>query len=143
MPTKDAPLTVLMVDDDASDTQLANLILDEMQSPVKFHSTSSVDEAIDFLNREGEHLAAPAPDFILLDLNMPGRSGFELLHHFQQSDASQPQVIVLTSSAQEATISRAYEMGADLVLTKPVELDDYHAVMRDIDNYWRNHFPAP
>ena len=94
-------------------------------------------EAMDFLNREGEHPNAPRPDLILLDLNLPKKDGREVLEEIKESPTLKSiPVVVLTTSASDADVLRSYKLHANCYITKPVGLDGFLEVVKSIDNFW-------
>src|SRR2546421_4942592 len=104
------------------------------------HVVSNGDEAIDYLKGEGKYANRgeyPLPSLLLLDLKMPRKDGFEVLHWIRkQPDLSALRVIVLTSSDQIRDVNRAYEMGANSFLVKPVDFGSFVEVTRALRGYW-------
>lgn len=103
--------------------------------------------AIDYLSGIGDFSDRnnhPLPGFVLLDLNMPRRSGIEVLKFIrsQPSMAALP-VIVLTSSTQDADVHRAYILGANGYLVKPSQPDDLLPMVKSIKDFWLTHNRAP
>ena len=103
-------------------------------------------EAIDYCSGSGrfsnrdEH---PLPCLVLLDLNMPRKSGMEVLKWIRnQPSISDLPVIVLTSSLQEADIHRAYSQGANAYLGKPSKPDELVGVIKSIKDFWRELIPS-
>ncbi|MFK7974887.1 MAG: response regulator [Halioglobus sp.] len=96
-------------------------------------------EALDFVYRQGHYNAenAPRPGLILLDLNMPGIDGREVLIRLK-SDAELKDipVIVLTTSSDERDIEECYKDGANTYITKPVELDGFFKAIERLKEYW-------
>ncbi len=79
----------------------------------------------------------PLPALILLDLKLPKRSGFEVLAFLRaREDTRHTPVVVLTSSNQQADIARAYALGANSYLVKPVNRDKLIEIVRSLDAYW-------
>jgi two-component system, chemotaxis family, response regulator Rcp1 len=93
--------------------------------------------ALQFLRRQGRFSAAPRPDMILLDLNLPQKDGREVLQELKADSMLQTiPVIVLTTSDDDADVHRAYGLHANCYLTKPVDLDDFLRKVRAIENFW-------
>lgn len=81
-------------------------------------------------------------DLVLLDLNLPGLSGFEVLSALRSVGDLTP-VVVLTSSEREADIVKAYETGASSYTVKPTDHDSFLALVKAISQFWRWNLPAP
>jgi CheY-like chemotaxis protein len=98
------------------------------------------EEALDFLFQRGRYAkagAAPRPDLVLLDLNLPRKSGIEILMQIKTAEALKDlPIVVLTTSDRDEDIARAYRHGANSYLTKPVQFDDCVKLIADIQQYW-------
>jgi CheY-like chemotaxis protein len=98
------------------------------------------DEALDFLYRRGRYEdpeSSPRPGIILLDLNLPGTDGREVLHEIKTADSLRRiPVIVLTTSSDARDIDACYRAGANSYIQKPVDLNGLiHAIQR-LHDYW-------
>jgi two-component system response regulator len=94
-------------------------------------------QAMDFLHRQGNYRAVPRPDLILLDLNLPKKDGREVLGEVKQDpDLKRIPIVILTSSAAEEDILRAYDLSANCYITKPVALDQFLRVLKSIEDFW-------
>lgn len=106
---------ILLVDDDAGDQELTGRALGEDVVKTKLRIVSNGEEAMRYLNRVGRYTLAetsPRPDLILLDLNMPGMDGRQVLAALRADpDLDSIPVVVLTTSEQEEDILRSYELG--------------------------------
>lgn len=98
------------------------------------------EKAIRYLRGLGEYsdrLPFPLPGLILLDLKLPRRSGFEVLAAVRATEATRRvPVVVLTSSNQEDDVRKAYDLGANSYLVKPVGLDALVALVRTLEAFW-------
>lgn len=98
------------------------------------------DEALDFLHRRGRYSdpkKAPRPGVILLDLNLPGTDGREVLNEIKTDpDLKQIPVIVLTTSKDERDIEVCYRCGANSYIHKPVDLDGFMKAIERLNDYW-------
>lgn len=131
------PIEVLIVDDDPEDVRLTLEALKETKVRNRFRSVNSGEEAMRYLLREGEHAAVARPDLILLDLNMPGMDGRELLKWIKADDRFKMiPVVILTTSSADADILRTYQLNANCYITKPVDLDEFIKVVRSIEDFW-------
>ncbi len=128
---------ILLVEDSPGDVRLTREVLRDAVVPNRLHVVGDGEEAMRFLCREGEHVDAPRPDVVLLDLNLPRKDGREVLADIKADEAlhSIP-VIVLTTSAAERDILRAYDQHVNAYVHKPVDLDDFTAAMRSIESFW-------
>jgi len=94
-------------------------------------------EALDFLNHRNGHAAAPRPDLILLDLNLPRKNGREVLSEIKSDPMlCHIPVVILTTSAAEEDVLKSYDLHANSYITKPVELNELLHVLRSIEDYW-------
>jgi two-component system, chemotaxis family, response regulator Rcp1 len=131
------PIEILLVEDSPGDVRLTREAFKDAKVHTNLHVALDGAEAMDFLNREGEHANAPRPDLILLDLNLPKKDGREVLEEIKQSPTLKSiPVVVLTTSASDADILRSYKLHANCYITKPVGLDGFLEVVKSIDNFW-------
>lgn len=129
---------ILLVEDNPDDVDLTREAFRELGAAGRLHVVENGSEAIAFLRREGAYGAAPTPDLVLLDINLPRRSGHEVLQAIKRDPLLRSiPVVMLTSSAAESDVARSRALGADGYVTKPVDLDDYLRVVRMIDDLWR------
>jgi len=88
--------------------------------------------------------AAQRPALVLLDLKLPGLSGFEVLEQVRADDRTRSlPVVVLSSSQEQADIARSYACGANSYLVKPLDFGELEAMMRDVVCYWLRHSEPP
>jgi CheY-like chemotaxis protein len=94
-------------------------------------------EAMDFLLRKGKYVNSPRPDLILLDLNLPRKSGREVLAEIK-SDASLKRipVVVVTVSRHEEDILKAYDLHANCYITKPIDFSQFIKITKSIEEFW-------
>ncbi|MFE6862238.1 response regulator [Nocardia sp. NPDC057668] len=131
------PIDILLVEDDPGD----ELITREAFTDNKIHNTLHVVrdglQALDFLFRTGEYADAPRPDLVLLDLQLPGCDGREVLTRIRADrELAAIPVIVLTASAAESDILRSYRLAANAYVTKPVEIEEFTAALRKIEDFF-------
>jgi CheY-like chemotaxis protein len=128
---------VLLVEDSPGDVRLTREAFRDAKVHVNLHVALDGTEAMAFLKREGAHADAPRPDLVLLDLNLPKKSGREVLEEIKADPAlmSIP-VVILTTSASEQDILRSYLLHANCFITKPVGLEGFLTVVKSIDNFW-------
>ena len=129
---------VLLVDDEPADAHLIKMSFKENQVPCNLHHVYDGVEAMAFLQRQGDaNQNVPRPDLILLDLNMPRMNGREFLAQIKTSaDLSSIPVIVLTTSDIERDVVSSYRLGANSYITKPVDIEHFIEIVRQINGYW-------
>ena len=112
--------------------------------PTRLHVVGEGEEAIAFLRGEGEYADAPRPDLMLLDLNLPGVDGREVLAEVKgDPKLRRIPVVVLTSSAAEQDVLRSYDLHANSYVTKPADPEDFTDVVRAIETFWPVTAPSP
>lgn len=130
---------VLLIEDDLGDQELTRRALEQDVIRADLRCVSDGEEAMDYLYRRGARnsTAAPRPDLVLLDLNLPNLDGRQVLKRIRADDnlRSIP-VIILTTSSAEEDILRSYELGCNSFITKPVQVDSFINVVRRLGNYW-------
>jgi chemotaxis family two-component system response regulator Rcp1 len=128
---------ILMVDDNPADIDLTSEVL--AQSNQHFHVNSVTDgaEAISFLRHQGKYASAPAPDLVVLDLNLPRRDGRQVLSDMKTDPAlAKIPVVIFTTSQASSDVSRSYELGANCYLKKPGNLAEFVAVVQSMAQFW-------
>lgn len=135
-----APVVILMADDDADDRAFTKAALDESRIVNDLHFVEDGEMLMDYLHQRGAFaapVAAPRPSLILLDLNMPKKDGREALAEIK-SDAELRRIpiVVLTTSKAEEDVLRSYDLGANSFISKPVTFGGLVAVMRELGRYW-------
>ena len=137
MPQFTKPIEVLLVEDNPGDVRLTQEALKNGKVINHLSVVSDGVEATDFLFRRGKFDQAPRPDLILLDLNLPRKNGREVLKEIKDDpDLRRIPVMVLTTSSAEQDLQKAYNLHANCYVTKPVDLDQFLAVVRSIENFW-------
>lgn len=130
-------IEILLIEDNAGDARLAREALRDAK--VRNHLSWMPDgvEALAFLRREGRHAAAPRPDLILLDLNLPRKDGREVLSELKADPGlKRIPVVILTTSQAEEDVLRAYHLNANCYISKPVDLDQFMKVVKTIEDFW-------
>jgi two-component system, chemotaxis family, response regulator Rcp1 len=131
------PADILMVEDNAADVELTQYMMKQGKLFVNLHVASDGFEAMDFLRKEGKFAEAPRPDLILLDLNLPGMDGRQVLAKVKSDpNLKAIPVVVLTTSQSEQDIAKCYQMGANCFITKPVGMDQFAKVVNSIEDFW-------
>jgi chemotaxis family two-component system response regulator Rcp1 len=128
---------VLLVDDTPADSDLTSEVLARNGCPSHIHSVMNGVEAIAFLRREGKYANAVLPDFVILDLNLPGKDGRAVLAEVKGDQLLRkiPIAIFSTSEARQ-DIMRSYELGANCYVSKPGNLQDFISAVTSIGEFW-------
>jgi CheY-like chemotaxis protein len=128
---------ILLVEDNPADVRLTREALNSDRSWNHLSVARDGVEAIAYLRREGEFAAAPRPDLILLDLNLPKKDGRQVLAEIKADDNLKLiPVVVLTLSAGEEDILKTYGLHANCYIEKPVDLRQFMRVMKSLENFW-------
>jgi len=131
------PIEILFVEDNPGDVRLTQEALREAKMRVNVRVVWDGEEAIEYLRKEGQYADALRPDLILLDLNLPKKSGREVLAEIKADrDLRSIPVVVLTSSKAEEDIAKTYNLHANCYVTKPADLDQFIRVVQSIESFW-------
>ncbi len=139
MPTRSIlkPIDILLIEDNPGDVRLTIEGLKEGKVLNNLSVMSNGVEAMAFLRQEGTYAKAPRPELILLDLNLPRKDGREVLAEIKNDDnLKRIPVVILTSSQAEQDIVKSYNLHANCYITKPVELDQFLGVIKNIEQFW-------
>jgi CheY-like chemotaxis protein len=132
-----AAIEILLVDDNAGDTDLTADFLRRSGRIINIHSVLDGVEAMAFLHRQGKYSEMATPHLIMLDLNMPRKNGQAVLLAVKSDNIlKQIAVVIFSSSDAQADIKRCNELGANSYVNKPVDLADYKATIATIADYW-------
>lgn len=138
----DQQITILHVEDDPNDVLLMQRALKKSNAQIKTFSVGDGDKAVEYLAGSGEFANSeknPMPGLVLLDLKMPRKSGFEVLQWIRDNAKTRRMVVVvLTSSKHDEDVNRAYDLGANSYLVKPVGFDSLLQMVKTLTEYWGN-----
>lgn len=130
------PARILLVEDNPADARLTREMLEEAKIRNDLLVAETAEEAETYLgltDAPGE----PPPDLVLLDLDLPVKSGHELLDEMKSDpNLRRVPVVVLTSSEAEGDVVKSYDLHANAYVTKPVDLDEIAKIVRTIDEFW-------
>ncbi len=130
-------IDVLLVEDDEGDVLMTKEAFEYYKIRNRLHVVSDGEQALQFLHRAGRYADAPRPGLILLDVNLPRRSGLEVLAELKRDeDLLVIPVVMLTTSAAEEDILRSYSLHANAFVTKPVDFEHFIDAVRQIDNFF-------
>ncbi len=137
MINKTRPSTILLIEDNPGDVRLTQEALKEGRRNTRLEVVADGVEALKFLRGEGPYAGRPAPDLILLDLNLPKWDGREVLAEIKND----PQfkcipVVVLTTSNAGADILKSYELHANCFISKPIDFDHFFTIIHKIEDFW-------
>jgi CheY-like chemotaxis protein len=131
---------ILLAEDDDNDAFFVERAFKHVQIANPLYRVKDGEEAIAYLRGDGEHADRelfPVPNLLLLDLKMPRKNGFEVIAWLrQQPGLRRLPVIVLTSSREDPDVNRAYELGANTYLVKPVKFEGLVEMMKALNLYW-------
>lgn len=128
---------ILLVEDNVADVELTLEALEEAKFANEVNAVRDGAAAIDYLHRRVGHERAVRPDLIILDLNLPKRSGHEVLADLKADpDLRRIPVAILTTSSADSDVIGSYDLGANCYLTKPVNVAQFLQAVRSIEDFW-------
>ena len=131
------PVEILLVEDNPGDARLAREALKDSKIRNSLSHVKDGVEALAFLRQQGDYAAAPRPDLILLDLNLPRKDGRQVLAEIKQDpDLKRIPVVVLTISKDEEDVLKSYSLHANCFITKPIDLGQFMKVVKSIEDFW-------
>ena len=133
------PVQILLVEDNPADARLTQEAIRDTEFRYQLHLAEDGEEAMEFLYQEGEFADVPRPDLILLDLNLPGMDGREVLAEIKADDnlGSIPVVVLTTSTAQQDLLY-SYGLRANSYVNKPIDRDRFNDMIKSVMEYWIN-----
>jgi two-component system, chemotaxis family, response regulator Rcp1 len=130
-------IEILLVEDNPGDVDLTTELFAASKITNRISVVADGVEAMAFLRREGKYANAPAPDLMLLDLNLPRMDGRAVLEQIKNDPQLRTlPVVILTSSEAESDIARSYNLHANCYCTKPVRLEEFAKVIASIEDFW-------
>lgn len=134
------PFEILLVEDNPADVEITIEAFRRSRTGNHVSVCRDGEEALEFLFQRGRFArtnSAPRPDLVLMDLNLPRKSGAEVIEQMKANDGLRDiPVVVLTTSDRDEDIKRCYKIGANNYLIKPVQFDDCVKLIADIQQYW-------
>ncbi len=128
---------MLLVEDNPGDVLLTKEALRDSKIRNNMTVVGTGEMALDFLYRRGDYEDATPVDLILLDLNLPGVDGYEVLEVIKQDEKlRRVPVVVLTSSAAESDRLKSYNLHANCFVTKPLGAEAFYSIVRQIEQFW-------
>jgi CheY-like chemotaxis protein len=130
-------IDVLLVEDDPGDVLMTTEAFELSQRGSTLHVVGDGEQAMRFLRRTGEFTGAPRPGLILLDLNLPGRHGLEVLAELKAApDLLTIPVVIFSTSQAETDIVASYQLHANAYITKPLSFDLFTEAIRQVDDFF-------
>ncbi len=129
--------TILLVEDDHNDVLLIKRAFDKVKIANPIIVVNDGEEAISYLAGREPYVERALPMLVLLDLKLPRKSGHEVLEWLrQQQTLKRLPVVVLTASSESSDVNRAYDLGANSYLVKPVTFDSLVEMVKTLNLYW-------
>ena len=132
--------TILHVEDDPNDVLLVERALRKAGVTASVRVVTDGEEAVNYLASQTQMTDSeqnPVPTLVLLDLKLPRKSGLEVLEWIRRTDGLRRlPVVMLTSSRQPVDINRAYDLGVNAYLAKPVSFDMLVDVLKTLEAFW-------
>jgi CheY-like chemotaxis protein len=131
------PVQILVVEDNPADARLVREVMRDSKISNEIHWVSDGVEAMAYLRCQGKYSTAPRPNLIFLDLNMPRKDGREVLREIKTDpELRRIPVVIMTTSQTEEDIARAYEQHANCYVRKPLDFQQFHTVVKTLENFW-------
>lgn len=128
---------ILLVEDNEGDILLLSEAFEEARLMTDLTVVKNGERAIDFLERRGEYEDARRANLVILDVNLPRRSGHEVLGHIKNSEHLRDiPVIMLTTSSAEKDVMKSYQNHANCYITKPVDMDLFMKAIAQVGAFW-------
>ena len=131
------PAEILLVEDNDNDAELMRLAFKQAKLAVSVHRVCDGEACMAFLRRQHPHEAAPQPDLVFLDLNMPRMDGREVMREILADEQLRHlPVIVMTSSDADADVLASYKLRCSSYIVKPIGFENFAQIIRSLSNYW-------
>ena len=131
------PIQILLVEDSPDDILLTEEALRDAKIANELRAVTDGEAAIEYLRGEGEYADAKRPDLVILDLNLPKKSGQEVLREIKADDRlKQIPVVVLSTSGAAEDILNAYDHHVNAYVQKPIDFDDFIRAVRSLEEFW-------
>jgi two-component system, chemotaxis family, response regulator Rcp1 len=130
-------IEILMVEDSPTDVLITREAIKTSKLVNELHVVDDGVEALAFLRKQGKYSSASRPDLVLLDWNLPRKSGREVLEEVKSDQHLKIiPVVILTSSKAEEDVLRAYGLHANAYITKPVDFNSFVELVKSISHFW-------
>jgi CheY-like chemotaxis protein len=129
--------SILLVEDDPGDVLLVREALAEQKVANQLSVVSDGVMAMEYMRGEGDYAGTDRPELVILDLNLPRKSGNEVLAELKSDpELAMIPVVVLTTSKTEEDVVRAYQQHANAFITKPLDFERFKAIVHQIDDFF-------
>lgn len=133
----DDMIDILLIEPNPGDSRLFTENFNDAKLLNTIYTVSDAESALDFLHQRNDHSDKPCPDIVLLEPQLPGQNGMDVLSELKNEPAlSEIPVIVLTSSEAGEDIIQSYGIDADSYIQKPVEPDEFVEFVQSIEDFW-------
>ena len=141
---KNKPIEILMIEDNPGDISLTTAAFSESKLNINLNTVFTGEEALYYLRKEGKYNNSKRPDLIILDLNLPGKHGQEVLREIKKDQRfiGIP-VVILTSSSDEEDVLKSYKFHANCYIIKPFDFEKFIKIVKSIENFWINVVKRP
>ena len=130
-------IEVLLVEDNPADVDLMKETLEDDKIRLHLNVVTDGEEAMNYLQKKGSYKNAVTPDLIFLDLNLPKMDGREVLAAIKNdSELKTIPVVILSTSDAETDVFKSYAIGANCYVTKPVGLEQFTKIIKEIQEFW-------
>jgi two-component system, chemotaxis family, response regulator Rcp1 len=130
-------IDVLLVEDSDSDARLVKYAFEELGENATLFRVRDGREAIRFLNRQEPYEKAPRPRLVLLDINLPGTNGHQVLQHLKSMrEGPFIPVVIFSSSVNPSDLQEAYDKGANAYIRKPMDLNELVGAVQRLNAVW-------
>lgn len=137
-------MNILLVEDNPGDVRLTQEALREQGIFHHLNIVSNGEDALKFLEAKEKFAGVEVPDIIFLDLNIPRKDGKEVLREIKSNEQwKMIPVVILTTSDAEQDILMSYQLHANCFISKPVDIDEFIAVVKSIEDFWFNIVKLP
>lgn len=131
------PANILLVEDREADAELVKFTLSRNKVQTNLHIVENGYDALDFVNKRNGYEDKPRPDLILLDINLPGISGIEVLQEIKKNEKTRViPVVILTSSKHDEDVIKSYTYHANCYIQKPLDLDSFQEIIAKLEQFW-------
>lgn len=131
------PIEILLVEPNPGDTRLFTEQFEDAKILNTLNMVTDGESALDYVHRRGDYADATRPDLILLELQLPGKSGIEVMSELEDDpEVRDIPVVVLTSSDLGEEMVKSHGLEADTYIQKPVEPNEFVEFVQSVENFW-------